>query len=203
MNVYILLDRSGSMQSLWTEAIGSINGYIEKLAKGTNVHLAAFDSVSHDVIRDCKAKEWKAVAADEIAPRGSTPLYDSCGKVMALAEEAKSKKTMLVVMTDGYENCSKEYTQQAIKDRVQAWEDKKWEVVFLGANFDSVESVSGSIGVVGSKTLNYAAGNMMRGMDHLAASSMAYATMDSAINFSEDIKSSLSNKPVTTTTGTV
>lgn len=204
MNVYILLDRSGSMQSLWNEAIGSINGYVSKLAKGTNVHLAAFDSVSHDVVRDCKAKDWTDVLETELAPRGGTPLYDSCGIVMALAEEAKAKKTMLVVMTDGYENASKEFTQQSIKDRVKTWEDKKWEVVFLGANFDSVESVSGSVGVVGSKTLNYAAGNMLRGMDHLAASSMAYADAGTAVNFSQELKSSLSTgagSPKTTGAG--
>ena len=56
MNVYILLDRSGSMASLWEEALGSINGYVSKLPKKTKVHMATFDSVSHDIIRVCKAE---------------------------------------------------------------------------------------------------------------------------------------------------
>lgn len=194
MNVYILLDRSGSMSTLWSESIGSINGYVSKLTKETKVHLAVFDSVSYDVVRECRVKDWKDVSSNEVTPRGTTPLYDSCGRIMALAEKENAKKTMLVVMTDGYENASKEYSQQQIKDRVKSWEDKKWEVVFLGANFDSVDAVSGSLGLSANKSVNYAAGNMMRGMEMLATSSMAYATSDTAINFTDDIKSSLSNK---------
>lgn len=185
MNVYILLDRSGSMSTLWNEAIGSINGYVEKLAKNDKVHLAVFDSVSHDVVRDVKAKDWTVVSEREFEPRGGTPLYDSCGKIMAVAEADNAKKTVLVVMTDGYENASQEHSQTSIKAKIKAFEDKKWEVVFLGANFDAVESVSGSLGVVGSKTLNYGAGNFARGMATLSAATTAYSTMDCAINFSD------------------
>ena len=194
MNVYILLDRSGSMSTLWNEAIGSINGYVANLKKTDKIHLAVFDSVSHDVMRDCKVKDWKDVSDKEVEPRGGTPLYDSCGKVMAVAEADKAKKTVLVVMTDGYENSSKEHTQASIKAKVKSFEDRKWEVVFLGANFDSVESVSGSVGVASGKTLNYGAGNFARGMDVLAASTMAYASAGTAVNFTADDKTSLQNK---------
>lgn len=194
MNVYILLDRSGSMQGLWTEALNSINGYVKKLKDKDQIYLAVFDNLSHETIRDCKVKDWKDITREDAEPRGGTPLYDSCGRIMSLAEDIKAKKTMLVVMTDGYENASQEYTQAAIKAKVKAWEDKKWEVVFLGANFDSVESVSGSVGVASGKTLNYGAGNFARGMDVLAASTMAYATAGTAVNFTADDKMSLQSK---------
>lgn len=193
MNIYILLDRSGSMQPLWNEAINSINAYVEKLGKRGKVHLSVFDSVDYDVVRDCKLKDWTTVSETEIVPRGGTPLYDACARIMSKAEEDDAKKTMLVVMTDGYENASKEVSQQQIKDRVKTWEDKKWEVVFLGANFDAVESVSGSVGVMSSKTMNYGTGQFMRGMDTLAASTMAYATVGTAVNFDEATKQSLSS----------
>lgn len=184
MDVYILLDRSGSMASLWTEAIGSVNGYVEKLDPEDKIHFAVFDSISHDLVQAAKVKDWKPVDAKLMDPRGSTPLYDACGQIMNLAETMNTEKTMLVVMTDGYENMSKEHTQDSIKAKVKAWEDKKWEVVFLGANFDAVESVSGSIGVASGKTLNYGAGNFARGMDVLAASTVAYASAGTAVNFS-------------------
>jgi uncharacterized protein with von Willebrand factor type A (vWA) domain len=188
MNVYILLDRSGSMSTLWDEAVGSINGYVKTLKPSTKVHLAVFDSVSHDVARDCKAKDWVDVSSLEFQPRGSTPLYDSVGKVMALADEAKAKKTILVVMTDGYENCSKEHTQASIKARVSQFEAKKWEVIFLGANFDAVESVSGSLGVGAGKTMNIAAGNLRSGFDTLSMYSAAYASTGQSINFTSEDK---------------
>ena len=195
MNVYILLDRSGSMSSLWDEAIGSVNGYVSKLKPSTKVNFAVFDSVSYDVVRDCKVKDWVEVSKTEITARGSTPLYDACGKMFTLAESEAAKKTVVVVMTDGYENCSREYTQAAIKAKVAEFEEKKWEVVFLGANFDSVESVSNSVGVVAGKTMNYSTGNFMRGMDALAASTVSYQSTGAAMNFSDDLKTSLSSTP--------
>ena len=194
MNVYILLDRSGSMASLWNEAIGSINGYVQKLKKTDKIHLAVFDSVSHDVIRDCKVKEWSDVTSEEVQPRGGTPLYDSCGKIMAQAETDKAKKTILVVMTDGYENASKEHNQASIKAKVKQFEDNKWEVIFLGANFDSVEAVSGSVGVVNSKTMNISAGNLARGFDTPSSYTSMYAATDAAINFTEQDKLQAVNK---------
>lgn len=194
MDVYILLDRSGSMQTLWNEAIGSINGYVEKLDPEDKVHFAVFDSVSHDLVQAAKAKDWKKVDEKSIDPRGGTPLYDSCGQIMTLAETMNTEKTLLVVMTDGYENASHEHTQASIKAKVKAWEERNWEVVFLGANFDDVASVSNSVGVVGSKTMNYTAGNFMRGMDTLAVASTMYASAGTAINFTEEQKQTVAQK---------
>lgn len=188
MNVYILLDRSGSMMTLWNEAIGSINGYVEGLKKTDRVHLAAFDSISHDIVRDVKVKDWKNVSPKELQPRGGTPLYDSCGKIMAQAELDNSKKTILVVMTDGWENASKEHTQESIKAKVKAFENRKWEVIFLGANFDSVETVSSSVGVMSTKTMNISAGNMMDSMTTLRGYTQSYSATGASINFSADDK---------------
>jgi uncharacterized protein YegL len=196
MNVYILLDRSGSMASLWDEAIGSVNGYVSKLKPSTKVNFAAFDSVSYDVVRDCKVKDWVEVSSTELTARGGTPLYDACGKMMALAESDAAKKTVLVVMTDGYENTSKEYSQAAIQAKVKEFEEKKWEVIFLGANFDDVGSVSGSVGVAFDKTMSYGKGNFMRGMDTLATSTMAYQATGASMSFSEDVKTNLAKSQV-------
>jgi hypothetical protein len=187
MNVYILLDRSGSMSTLWNEAIGSINQYVTKLKKTDTVQMAVFDN-EYDVIRECKAKDWKDVTNEDAQPRGVTALYDSVGKIMASAEEADSRKTVLVVMTDGYENASKEHTQASIKAKVKQFEDKGWEVLFLGANFDAVESVSGSVGVLSSKTMNIAAGNMRGMFDTLSAYTQSYAATGASIMFTDEDK---------------
>ena len=200
MNVYILLDRSGSMASLWGEALGSINSYVAKLKKKDNVFLAAFDN-EYEIVRDCKAEGWDDVTNADLQPRGMTALYDSCGKVMAKAEEDGAKKTILVVMTDGHENASREHTQTSIKAKVKEFEDKKWEVIFLGANFDSVESVSGSVGVVAGKTMNIAAGNLTRGFDTLSAYTASYAATGASINFTDDDKLKMSSSGGIASTG--
>ena len=187
MNVYILLDRSGSMATLWNEALGSINGYIEKLKKTDKVHLAVFDN-EYEVLRDVKVKDWEDVTNEEVQPRGMTALYDSCGKIMTTAEEDDAKKSILVVMTDGYENSSHEHTQASIKARVKQFEDKNWEEIFLGANLDAVEAVSGSVGVVSGKTMNIAAGSMRAAMNTLSSYTTAYAATGAAINFTAEDK---------------
>ena len=194
MNVYILLDRSGSMSSLWNEAIGSINGYVKNLTPATKIHLAVFDNISYDVLRDCKAKDWKDLTDKDALPRGGTPLYDSCGKIMSTAEAAKSKKTMLVVMTDGYENASTEYTKEAIKAKVEAWDKKDWEVVFLGANFDKVDDVSKQVGVTRDKTISYSQGTFNVGMNSLAVSTCTYGTTGERVKFDDTIRAQTSKK---------
>lgn len=190
MNVYILLDRSGSMATLWSEALGSINTYVSKLKKKDKVFLAAFDD-QYEIVRDCSAGEWVNVSNDDVSPRGMTALFDSCGKIMAKAEEDDSRKTVLVVMTDGHENASREHTQASVKAKVKEFEDKKWEVIFLGANFDQVDAVSGGLGLMASKSMNIGAGNLTRGLETLSNYTAAYAATGQAINFTDADKSSM------------
>lgn len=191
MNVYILLDRSGSMATLWGEAMGSINTYVSKLKKKDMVYLAAFDD-QYEIVRECPAGSWADVTSDDIEPRGMTALFDSCGKIMTQAEEDGVKKTILVVMTDGHENASKEHTQASIKAKVKEFEGRNWEVIFLGANFDAVDSVSGGLGLVGSKSMNIAAGNLSRGFDTLSTYTASYAATGASINFTDADKMTMS-----------
>ena len=184
MNVYILLDRSGSMAGLWDEALGSINSYVAKLKKKDKVVVATFDN-EYEVIRDCKVEGWDDITNEDAQPRGMTALYDSCGKIMTKAEADGKKKTILVVMTDGHENCSREYNQSAIKAKVQQFEANGWEVVFLGANFDSVATVSGSVGVSFDKTMNISASNLRSTMDSFSLKSAAYASAGAPIVFND------------------
>ena len=79
---FVLLDRSGSMQSLWTEALSSVNAYVAKLAVDkvdTGVTLATFDGtdgrLAFDVIRDrITPLTWRKVSDPGATPRGITLL---------------------------------------------------------------------------------------------------------------------------------
>jgi uncharacterized protein with von Willebrand factor type A (vWA) domain len=194
MNVYILLDRSGSMSTNWVEATGAIDAYVKKLDADDMVHMAVFDN-EYAVIRDCPAEAWADITKDDAFPRGTTALYDSAGKIMRTAEEDGAEKTVLVIMTDGHENASQEFTQQQIKDKIQKWENHmNWQVVFLGANFDAVADISTSLGGAAGKTVNFTAGNYMRGFDALATSSMVYKATGQAVSFTEEDKKTLASK---------
>ena len=187
MQAYILLDRSGSMQSLWVEALSSVNAFAKELANkkdgpavDSHVTLAVFDDqagLQFDVLRRKQpALHWETVTDKEATPRGMTPLLDAMVRLVALAESDNPDKAVLVVMTDGEENASKEVTRDGVKaalDRVKA---KGWEVVFLGANFDNI-SDAGSVGVGGSKQMAMSAGTMNASMSRLAKKARSYASM--------------------------
>ncbi len=193
------------MQSLWNEAIAGVNTYVAGLKGKTKVYIAAFDSGSYDVLRDTTKKEYTPIGANEVSPRGTTPLYDSTAKLISHAEIANDEKTVLVIMTDGFENASQEFRgkegQSAIKAKLATIEKRGWATVFLGANFDQVEGISAGLGVSTANTANFAKGNIMRGMESLSAKTMLYASaavgsMDAmtAMNYTSEEKADLSTE---------
>lgn len=184
MHAYILLDRSGSMQSLWVEALSSVNAYAKELSNKTDgdavdghITLAVFDGqegLQFDLLRRKQpALHWEKVTDREAAPRGMTPLLDALGRLIALAETDNPDKAVIVVMTDGQENASREVTRDGVKaalDRVKA---KGWDVVFLGANFDNISDAS-AVGVFASQQMAMAPGTMSASMERMAKKSRAY-----------------------------
>lgn len=189
MNVYILLDRSASMNHQWNEAISSINGYVKELPKNTNVYLAAFD---HDyvVLRNTNVKNWEPVSSTEVSPRGNTRLFDAAARIMHRAIDDNAEKTIIVVMTDGEENSSLNFKQADVKALANVMDSKKWELVFLGANFDKVGDVAmNNFGRTSNKFVNMTTGNMA---DYttttLASASMSYSKTGTAFNFTDEDK---------------
>jgi hypothetical protein len=190
MNVYILLDRSGSMQNLWSEALGSINGYVKALSEDTRVFLALFDSNGFDVLRNTHAGHWRPLTSAEAEPRGRTPLFDSSVRVMHRILDDGPEKAVFVVMTDGEENSSRHFKQQYVKSLTSQLEAKKYEIIFLGANFDKVGDVA--VGQYGRSNEKFA--NMsVKGMNDFMSTTLAdatrsYATVGTAINFTAEDK---------------
>ncbi len=188
LNVYILLDRSGSMSTRWAEALSSINVYVKELEKG-KVTLATFDGqdgLIFDVIRDgVSSKKWEEVSNKDATPRGMTPLFDALGRVVALAEKANEDKTVVVVMTDGEENHSREVTKQDAKAAIDRCKTRGWQVVFLGADFNAFGEAA-QVGVGAASTLNMTAGNYGASMRGLGKQTMMYASAGINLSFSDE-----------------
>lgn len=140
--VFILLDRSGSMVSMWKQAIDGINSYVKNL-ENAEVMLAAFDTVDYTVVRNCKTNQWDKLDYDEIQPRGGTPLLDAAGRIMWSMHDSKADRAILVVVTDGHENSSTKFKASEIKDMTKKLTtDMNYDIVFLGANFDVIGEVA-------------------------------------------------------------
>lgn len=188
LNAYILVDRSGSMATKWEETISSVNAYVKELKVDGYVTVAFFDDhngTQFDLVRnEVRFREFEPISAKEFQPRGGTPLYDCLERLVSLAEKENSSKTVIVVMTDGQENSSKEITKDTAKYIVKKCKAKDWQVVFLGADFDAFSQAS-SVGVGHNFTINTSAGNYGSVMRDLGTKSMNYASTGASMAFSD------------------
>lgn len=194
---FILLDRSGSMQSLWTEALSSVNAYVKKLADDkidTGVTLAVFDGengLDFKVIRDrIIPSTWNPVTDTDASPRGMTPLNDATGKIVALANAGNYDKVAIIIMTDGAENASRELTVDQAKKLLDDCRAKNWQVIFLGANFDNAAQAKGYGNFVHS-TVNSSARNLTASMTATASLRASYAATGAAMAFTDEQKQKL------------
>lgn len=137
----LVVDRSGSMADIADDAQGGINTLIkDQFAEDGNltVTLSDFDDQFTDVVRmSGKAFEYK------LSPRGSTALLDAVGKEIArtgaeldaLPEALKPEKVLFVVVTDGQENSSEEFSLEAVKASIKHRRDNdSWTFQFIGAD---------------------------------------------------------------------
>lgn len=184
MNIYMLIDRSGSMLPKWGEVITSINVYVEELAKKKGMKkskatVAVFDGfkgLAFDVLREATpVKKWQPIAVDEVAPRGMTPLYDAVSKLTDLISTDKPETATVVVMTDGLENASIATSKEKAKAQLDELKDKGFDVVFLGADFDAFAQAS-SLGVAAGQTLNVTQDSYDVAASSLASRTVAYAS---------------------------
>src|SRR5262249_25334872 len=195
---FILLDRSGSMQSLWVEALSSVNAYVKKLADDkvdTGVTLATFDTDNEGfdftIIRDrIIPSTWHAVTDKDATPRGMTPLNDATGKIVSLAEAGHYDKVAIIIMTDGLENASRELTVQQAKAALDRCRAKNWQVIFLGANFDNAKQAA-SYGNAMHATAEVSKKNLIAAATSLSASRTAYAATGASMRFTDEEKRKL------------
>jgi hypothetical protein len=197
---FILLDRSGSMDSQWTEAINSVNNYVHELAKqnvDTGVTLAVFDSdhsggLDFHILRDrIIPKTWHDVGYKEVEPRNGTPLNDATARLITLAEQGGYEKVAIIIMTDGHENASREYSVPTIKAKLDACRAKNWQIIFLGANFDNATQAA-SYGNMARHTVSSTSANLSASTSTMANKRAAYGVTGQSMSWSDEEKDQLS-----------
>jgi uncharacterized protein YegL len=206
---FILLDRSGSMQDKWLEAMTACNAYVKKLADDdvdTGVTMATFDSeggkLRFEVIRDrIIPSTWRPVSNKDATPRGMTPLNDAVVELVQLANRGNLyDKVAIIIMTDGEENDSRENSVEAAKARLDECRAKNWQVIFLGASFDNIRQ-SASLGGVRGQSISASAGTYAAHTNSIAQKRTQYSTSGATMDFNEQEKANL-NKQHPITSGT-
>ena len=179
---HVVLDRSGSMSSCATDTVGGYNAYVDGLPKDAKVSLTTFDSVSIDLVRDAVAPLAGKIAPEEFVPRGSTPLLDAVGRTIADAtiRSRGFDRVALVVLTDGLENASREFTRDKIASVLKEKQEKDgWLVVYLGANQDAW-AVGQTFGMVAGNSMSYDTKNMSAALASVGAATARYTAAENA-----------------------
>ena len=151
-HISVVLDRTGSMESIRDDVVGGFNAYIsqQKAEPGSaTVTLVQFDTQDpYEVIHRFKPiGEVPALTRETYVPRASTPLLDAMGRgindleqsVHALPEEERPDTVILVIVTDGHENSSKEFRKDQIEKMIREKSEKDgWQIVFLSADLAAI-----------------------------------------------------------------
>ncbi len=200
--VHLLLDQSGSMSGTRKNTVDGVNEYISTLKEDGGkykVSLTMFDSGMNNELR--LNKEWNNIYIDDVPelklddynPNGGTPLHDAFCTTLNDMADRKDEKYLFVVLTDGHENTSKEYSAKDMKNLKGKLEAKdNWTFVYLGANQDAF-ATSATYGFTTQNTSNFNTTAKGTGMAFMTLSSAtrsysAAPSMNTSTFYSEELQ---------------
>ena len=157
----IVLDASGSMGAIEDDIKGSFKTFMaeQQREEGKTVFdVFQFSNQTRRIVDRADMAEYKDDLMDSYHCSGCTALYDALctaidtlGKEFAAMPEAERPgKVIFTIVTDGYENASREFSLQDVKERIDRQTNEyAWEFVYLAANQDELEArrISRSMGV--------------------------------------------------------
>jgi len=154
----VILDRTGSMESIRDDTIGGFNAFLssQQAEPGeATLTLVQFDSQDpYEVIHHFKPiAEVPPLTRQTFVPRASTPLLDALGRGIndleqslgQKAEDERPARVVMVIITDGQENASREFRKEQIEKMIRDKQAKlDWQFVFLSADLAAIEEALSS-----------------------------------------------------------
>jgi uncharacterized protein YegL len=175
-DIICVLDRSTSIRTsgLTNKTIEGFNSFLadQKKAIGKakltlclfdgGMSYGAIEGKTYEIIHDRVDIEKVPELNDKtFVPKGMTAMYDAIGTTIDAVysqwqkSEEKPDKVVFLIMTDGEENSSKEYTQKSVFEAIQKRKDEdKWAFIFIGANIDTMKA-GGGMGISKGNTMSY------------------------------------------------
>lgn len=157
-----ILDRSASMEGLEKETVDGFNSMIEKQKKEKDksyVTTVLFSDVAQGLYFRKPLHEVINLTEQDYCVKGRTALLDAIGNTIYKMKSEKTshrRKVIMVIITDGLENASREFRYDILEKLIRKMKDKHgWEFLFLGANMDAVKEAA-RIGISESRSVTYA-----------------------------------------------
>lgn len=163
-----VIDRSGSMESIRSDAIGGFNSFLKSQREeegDARVTLVLFD---HEYLVTCENTDIHQVANLDnrsYEPRGTTALLDAIGRTIDdmgtrfahTPEENRPGQVIVAILTDGLENASRKFSRQQIFEKIKHQREKyNWEFVFLAANQNAIATAE-SLAISATDAANFSA----------------------------------------------
>lgn len=121
LDVVFILDKSGSMYGMENDTIGGYNHYIEDFKnKDANITTVLFNNEYEMICKRQKVSEVSKLTKKEYFVNGCTALLDAIGNSIKFMEDEKAEKVIFIITTDGYENASRKYNKEQIKEMINA-----------------------------------------------------------------------------------
>jgi hypothetical protein len=165
--IYCVIDRSGSMDSCRTDTIGGFNAFLSDQSPDQTININLFDH-EYTELYSGSVKDAIKMSLENFVPRGNTALYDAIGKTVLKASERPEPQQppqdpqgepIIVILTDGEENSSREFTRDHIKKLIDEKTKLGWKFIFLAANQDAVLTAS-TIGVSQHSAMTFSPKNV-------------------------------------------
>ncbi|RAR73860.1 VWA domain-containing protein [Flavobacterium aciduliphilum] len=153
---HFVLDRSGSMSDCIEATVTGFNTQVATIKKlqedfpeqEFEVSLTIFDNIIDHVQSHVSINEFELLNATRYSPRGATALLDAVGmsiNQVRITNETKilnnEMSVVMVILTDGMENASREFTYHQIARTISELEaTEKWTFTFLGADIDAIHT---------------------------------------------------------------
>jgi hypothetical protein len=168
-HIAIILDRTGSMESIRDDTIGGFNTFLSQQKAGpgsATLTLVQFDTQDpYEVIHHMRPiGQIPNLTRETYVPRAATPLLDALGRgvndieksIAEMPEEERPEKVLVAIITDGKENSSREFKREQVARMIQEKTEKNgWMFTYLSADFDAFDEAQ-SLGIHQAGVLTYA-----------------------------------------------
>ena len=163
IELVMILDKSGSMHGLEADTIGGFNAMIEKEKKlGIDVRVTTvlFNDKIDRLYEHREIQSVRPLTERTYETGGTTALLDAVGDTILRMEQSgaadrQGTKVIVVIITDGMENASTEFTKAKVKELISEKQEKAgWDFIYLGANIDAAEEAD-AIGVRKANAVTY------------------------------------------------
>ena len=148
----IILDESGSMSGLEKVSVDGVNETIQTIKSSYEQLSDQKQLMTFVTFSDKYGKPYRkrfdladistveSYQLSEYQPGGTTPLYDTMGETLSELEKVATENDIVLVtiITDGYENSSREYDAEKIRTLVKRLDEKDWVFTYIGANQDAI-----------------------------------------------------------------